>query len=111
MGNVFPFKFIHYLRARRLICRVVHGRIRLAADSSGVRKVVTVLIRSDSSVVTMSGTGVIDNMGLEQESCSLESLRAHTLCLGSIVMGISEDDDELGSPDTMFIGGNGSRLI
>ena len=79
MGNVFPLKFIHYLRARRLICRVVHGRIRLAADSSVVRKVVTVLIRSDSSVVTMSDTGVIDNMGLEQEGCSIDSLRAHTL--------------------------------
>ena len=71
----------------------MHGRIRLAADSSVVRKVVTVLIRSDSSVVTMSGTGVIDNMGLEQESCSIESLRTHTLCSGSIVMEISEDDD------------------
>ena len=111
MGNVFPFKPTHYLRARRLICRLVHGRFRLSADSSVVRKVVTVLIRSDSSVVTISGTGVIDNMGLELESCSIESLRPHTLCLGSIVMEMSEDDDELGSLDTLFIGGNGSRLI
>ena len=59
----------------------MHGHIRLAADSSVFRKVVT---------------DVIDNMGLEQESCSIESLRAHTLCLGSIVMEMSEDDDELG---------------
>ena len=55
-----------------------------------------VLIHSDSSVVKMPGTGVIDNMGLQQESCSIKSLRAHTLCLGSIVMEMSEDDDELG---------------
>ena len=61
-----------------------------------VRKVVTVLIRRDSSVIlefnTMSDTGVIDNMGLEQESCSLESVRAHTLCSGSMVIEMATAD-------------------
>ena len=93
----------------------MHGRIRLAADSSVVRKVVAVLIRRDSSVIlefnTMSDTGVIDNMGLEQESCSLESVRAHTLCSGSMVIEMSEDDDDSCLSDPMSIYGERSHLV
>ena len=68
------------------------------ADSTVILKVVMVLVRADSSVVlefdTTSDTGITNNKGLEQESFSLKSLRAHTLGSGSMVIAMSEDDDD-----------------
>ena len=51
----------------------------------------------------------MDNMGLE--SFSLESLRAHTLGSGSMVIEMSEDDDDSCLSDPMSIYAERSRLV